>query len=322
MIGGRASTPFYAYEHCPCSGEYDSMLTINDREFKLFQNLIENQAGIFLTPAKTALVEARLGKRIRELGLISFSDYYAHLIEDRSGRELITMLDRITTNETQFFREGRQFEFLSQLLVHDWTAQAEAGFRDRHVRVWSAGCATGEEPYSLAMVLWHHFPPWAGWEIEILATDISTRALDRAEQGIWPMEKAKDIPPEYLKRFMLKGTGKQDGKMKAGAEIRSIIRFERLNLNEETYPVTSRFDLILCRNVLIYFEAARRAKVVDRLLEHLAPAGFFFVGHAERLNGLTSKVVSILPTIYVRVGDSELGTANVGSERTDVSRRL
>jgi chemotaxis protein methyltransferase CheR len=232
------------------------------------------------------------------------------------------MLDRITTNETKFFREGRQFEFLSQLLVHDWTAQAEAGFRDRHVRVWSAGCATGEEPYSLAMVLWHHLPPADGWEIEILGTDISTRALDRAQQGIWPIEKANEIPSEYLKRFMLRGTGKQDGKMKAGAEIRSIIRFERLNLNEETYPVTSRFDLILCRNVLIYFEAARRAKIVDRLLGNLAPAGFFFVGHAERLNGLTNKVVSILPTIYVRVGDAELGSASVDNERTDPSRPL
>jgi chemotaxis protein methyltransferase CheR len=298
------------------------MITIDEREFTLFQKLIENQAGIFLAPTKTALLEARLGKRIRELGLTSFSAYYAHLLEDRSGHELITMLDRITTNETQFFREGRQFEFLSQLLVHDWTAQAEAGFRDRHVRVWSAGCATGEEPYSLAMVLWHHLPPSAGWEIEILATDISSRALDRAEQGIWPIEKAKDIPPDYLKRFMLKGTGKQDGKMKAGAEIRSIIRFERLNLNEGTYPVTSRFDLILCRNVLIYFEATRRAKVVDRLLEHLAPAGFFFVGHAERLNGLTNKVVSILPTIYVRVAETDLDSVNISSERTAPGRTL
>jgi chemotaxis protein methyltransferase CheR len=298
------------------------MITIGDREFILFKKLIENQAGIFLAPAKTALLEARLGKRIRELGLMSFSAYYAYLIDDHSGQELITMLDKITTNETQFFREGRQFEFLSQLLVHDWTAQAEAGFRDRHVRVWSAGCATGEEPYSLAMVLWQHLPPVNGWEIEILATDISTRALDRAQQGIWPIEKANEIPSEYLKRFMLKGTGKQDGKMKAGPEIRSIIRFERLNLNEETYPVTSRFDLILCRNVLIYFEAARRAKIVDRLLEHLAPAGFFFVGHAERLNGLTNKVVSILPTIYVRVDDAELSNANVDNERTNPSRPL
>ena len=283
------------------------MIAIDDQEFNLFQKLIEDRAGIFLSPVKKALLEARLSKRIKELGLASFSAYYTYLLEDRGGHELVVMLDQITTNETQFFREARQFEFLSRLVVHDWTAQADAGFRQRQIRAWSAGCSTGEEPYSLAMILWQHFPPSAGWEIEILATDISTRALDLARQGIWPIEKAKDIPPEYLRRFMLKGTGKQEGKMKAGAEIRSMIRFERLNLNDDVYPVTSRFDLILCRNVLIYFDAVRRGTVVDRLLEHLSPAGFFFVGHAERLNGQTNKVVSILPTVYVSVGESDLG---------------
>lgn len=281
------------------------MIPISDREFNLFQKLIEEQAGIFLSPVKKALLEARLSKRIQDLGLASFSAYYSRLVENRGGHELIDMLDRITTNETQFFRESRQFDFLSRLVVHDWTAQADAGFRQRQIRAWSAGCSTGEEPYSLAMILWKHFPPSAGWEIEILATDISTRVLERARQGIWPIEKAQDIPPEHLKRFMLKGTGTQEGKMKAGAEIRSVIRFERLNLNDDSYPVTSRFDLILCRNVLIYFDPERRAGIVDRLLEQLAPAGFFFVGHAERLNGLTDKVLSILPTIYVRVGESD-----------------
>jgi chemotaxis protein methyltransferase CheR len=281
------------------------MIPISDREFKLYQKLIEEQAGIFLSPVKKALLEARLSKRIRELGLTSFSAYYACLVDDRNGHELVDMLDRITTNETQFFRESRQFDFLSRLVVHDWTAQADAGIRQRQVRAWSAGCSTGEEPYSLAMTLWKHFPPSAGWEIEILATDISTRVLERARQGIWTIEKAKDIPLEHLQRFMLKGKGRQEGKMKAGAEIRSMIRFERLNLNDDFYPVTSLFDLILCRNVLIYFDPERRAKIVQRLLEHLAPAGFFFVGHAERLNGLTKKVLSILPTIYVRVGESD-----------------
>jgi chemotaxis protein methyltransferase CheR len=301
----------------PPDGRYFSganvIIAIGDQEFALFQKLIEDRAGIFLAPVKKALLEARLSKRINELGLASFSAYYEHVLQDRGGHELVIMLDRITTNETQFFREARQFEFLSQLVVHDWSAQADAGFRQRQIRVWSAGCATGEEPYSLAMILWQHCPPSAGWEIEILATDISTRALDRARQGIWPIEKAKDIPPEYLKRFMLKGRGKQEGKMKAGAEIRSMIRFERLNLNDEVYPLTSLFDLILCRNVLIYFDAARRGRVIDRLVERLSPAGFFFVGHAERLNGLTNKVVSLLPTIYVRVGEADLGMNGGGS---------
>jgi chemotaxis protein methyltransferase CheR len=260
------------------------------------------------------LLEARLSKRVQDLGLASFSAYYRRLIDDRGGHELIAMLDRVTTNETQFFREARQFDFLSRLVVHDWTAQADAGYRLRQIRAWSAGCSTGEEPYSLAMILWKYFPPSAGWEIEILATDISTRVLDRARHGVWPIEKAKDIPREYLKRFMLKGSGKQQGKMKAGAEIRSMIRFERLNLNDDAYPLTSHFDLILCRNVLIYFDPERRAGIVDRLLGQLAPAGLLFVGHAERLTGLTNKALSILPTIYVRVGESVTAQASGASK--------
>jgi chemotaxis protein methyltransferase CheR len=186
------------------------------------------------------------------------------------------------------------------------------------MRVWSAGCSTGEEPYSLAMILWNYFPPSAGWEIEILATDISNRALERARQAIWPIEKAKYIPEVYLKRFMLKGTGAQSGKMKAGAEIRSVIRFERLNLNDKVYPVTSLFDIILCRNVLIYFYDAHRARVADRLLEHLAPGGFFLVGHAEQLNGLMHKILNISPTIYVRAGPGEFGIVG-GAPRQEVS---
>jgi len=252
------------------------MILITDQEFSLFQKLIHQQAGIYLLPAKKTLLEARLGKRIFHLGMDSFTAYYNYLLENWD-EEIAELLDRVSTNETHFFREPRQFDFLSRLVVHDWTAQADAGLRPRHLRVWSAGCATGEEPYSLAMILWNYFPPSAGWEIEILATDISNRALERARQAIWPIEKAKNIPEVYLKRFMLKGTGAQSGKMKAGAEIRSVIRFERLNLNDKVYPVTSLFDIILCRNVLIYFDDAHRARVADRLLEHLAPGGFFFI---------------------------------------------
>lgn len=278
------------------------MMSITDQEFSLFQKLIREQAAISLSSAKKTLLEARLGSRVRELGLSSFSAYYRHVM-NRRGEELAEMLDRVSTNETQFFREPRQFEFLSQLAVHDWQAQAAAGFRPRQIRAWSAGCSSGEEPYSLAMVLWRHFAP-CGWQIQILATDISTRVLERARKGIWPVEKARDIPSEYLKRFMLKGTGKQEGKMKAGAEIGSVIRFERVNLNDATYPVTGFFDLILCRNVLIYFDPQRRSEIIGRLLTHLQPGGFFLIGHSERLVGMSDKVVNVLPTIYVRVGET------------------
>jgi chemotaxis protein methyltransferase CheR len=276
---------------------------VTDKEFGLFQKLIYEKAGIYLAAPKRALVDSRLAKRIRELGLDSFAAYYHHVAEDRDGAELIQMLDRISTNETRFFREPRQFEFLETQIIADWTAEAAAGMRLRRIIAWSAGCSTGEEPYSLAMVLRDHFPPSAGWEIEILATDLSTRVLDCARTAIWPIAKAEEIPPKYLKPFMLKGKGTQAGKMKPAPEIRSMVRFERLNLNDDVYPVSGSFDLILCRNVLIYFDGPSRLRVIHRLLNHLALSGYFFVGHAETLNGITDRVRPVMPTVYAHAGN-------------------
>jgi chemotaxis protein methyltransferase CheR len=163
--------------------------------------------------------------------------------------------------------------------------------------VWSAGCSTGEEPYSLAMVLRHHLPAEEGWEIELLATDLSTRILERARQSLWPVEKAREIPKHYLRAWMLRGVGSQTGWMKAGPELRSLVRFQRVNLND-CQGVTGRFDLLFCRNVLIYFDMASKARAVERLLGHLSPEGFLFLGHAESLTGLTSHVRTVISTVY------------------------
>ncbi len=272
---------------------------LSEREFSLFQKLIYGKAGIYLSPAKKALLEARLTGRIRQLGGKSFGEYFHQVVDDPEGTELIQLLDRISTNETHFFREPRQFEFLEQRVFPRWTEQVAAGLRPRHIRVWSAGCSTGEEPYSIAMTLLDHFPPSAGWQVEILATDLSTRVLGSARKAVWPIAKSTEIPPAYLKRFMLKGSGSQAGNMKAGPEILSVIRFERLNLNDECYSVGAHFDLIFCRNVLIYFDTDSRGRVIERLLDRLAPSGYFFVGHAETLNGVTERMRPIKPTIYV-----------------------
>jgi chemotaxis protein methyltransferase CheR len=286
---------------------------VTDKEFGLFQKLIYEKAGIYLAAPKRALVDSRLAKRIRELGLDSFTAYYHHVAEDRDGAELIQLLDRISTNETHFFREPRQFEFLETQIIANWTAQAAAGMRFRRIIAWSAGCSTGEEPYSLAMVLRDHFPPSAGWEIEILATDLSTRVLDYAGAAIWPIAKADEIPAKYLKRFMLKGIGAQAGKMKTAPEIRTMVRFERLNLNDEVYPVSGSFDLILCRNVLIYFDNPSRMRVIHRLLNHLAPTGYFFIGHAESLNGITDRVRPVMPTVYAHAANQHAPSPEINS---------
>jgi chemotaxis protein methyltransferase CheR len=148
------------------------------------------------------------------------------------------------------------------------------------------------------MALVDHFPREEGWQIEIFATDLSNRALEHARAAIWSVAKAKEIPTRYLKRFMLRGTGSQDGNMKATPEIASLIRFENLNLNDQIYPVSGFFDLIFCRNVLIYFDASSRERVLNRLLDKLAPCGFLLVGHAESLGGLINRARYVMPTIY------------------------
>ncbi len=269
---------------------------IGDREFTRFQSLIHREAGIWLSPMKRALLVGRLTRRLRELGLDSFGEYYERVEAD--GAERIRMLDRVTTNETHFFREPRHFEFLAQKVFPSWRAEADEGLRPRRIRAWSAACSTGEEPYSLAISLLRAFPPGSGWELEILATDLSTRVLERAREAVWPIEKAREIPPADLKAFMLRGTGPQQGLMKAGPEICAFVRFARLNLNDTAYPALGRFDLVFCRNVLIYFDAKTKERVVGRLLGLLAPCGYLFLGHAESLSGTALPVRSVLPTVY------------------------
>jgi chemotaxis protein methyltransferase CheR len=160
----------------------------------------------------------------------------------------------------------------------------------------------------MAMTLAESFPKSNGWRVDILATDLSTRVLASAAEGVWPVAKAKEIPTTYLKRFMLRGTGSRLGTMKAGAELRELIRFQRLNLNDEDYPVGGPFDLILCRNVLIYFDQRSRRRVIERLIDRLAPGGLLFVGHAESLSNVTERVVYLAPTIYRNPADQRQPT--------------
>lgn len=275
---------------------------LSDREFRLFQGLIHREAGIYLSDAKRALLIGRLSRRMRELGMPTFEAYYRHVVEGPDQHERARMINAICTHETSFFREPRQFELLEQTVLPGLVAAAEAGERPRRVRAWSAACSSGEEPFSIAMSLQAHLP--APWDIEILATDLSTSVLERARAATWSKERAATIPPSYLKRFMLRGRDGTPhvGKMKAGPELRSAIRFQQLNLNDPSYAVGGPFDLIFCRNVLIYFNGESKAQVIERLLQHLAPTGLLFLGHAESPNGLTNRLRPVMPTVYRLAG--------------------
>ena len=273
--------------------------SLSEGDFLLFQQLIEKEAGIHLAAEKKALLVGRLTRRLRELRILTLRTYYKRVITDPA--ELTRMLDCISTNETHFFREPGHYELLSQTILPWWSDTAKAAGRTRQIRVWSAGCSTGEEPYSLAMTLLDHFPNSSGWHVDILATDLSTRVLQSAQEAEWPIEKAREIPTPYLKAYMRRGTGVHEGTMRAGSEIRQVVRFERLNLLEPaSYPKSKLFDLIFCRNVLIYFQPDTKRQVIERLLSHLAPDGYLFVGHSESLNHLTDAVRTVIPTVYTR----------------------
>jgi chemotaxis protein methyltransferase CheR len=268
---------------------------ISPKEFRRFQALVYRESGIWLSDVKTALLTGRLSKRLRALRLDNFSEYYDRVSMDEE--ECRTMLDAITTNETHFFREPGHFQFLAQRVLPAWQASAADGRRSRTIRVWSAGCSTGQEAYSLAMLLVDRLPAAQGWSVEILATDLSRRVLTVAEEGVWDTAKACEIPPHYMRAFMLKGLGENQGKVKAAPSIR-VVRFLRLNLNDATYPGIGKFDLIFCRNVLIYFDLESRKRVVERLLSHLAPSAYLFVGHAESLNSVRPSLRCVIPTVY------------------------
>jgi chemotaxis protein methyltransferase CheR len=260
---------------------------LTDQEFTLFQSWLHRRAGIALSPVKKSLVANRLQKRILRRGLPSFSAYYRLLDAPEEYAETQHALDLLTTNETYFFREPRHFEFLRIALLPQHTPTVP-------LRVWSAACSSGEEPYSIAMTLAAQCGH-AGWEI--LASDLSTRVLESAARGQYSLARADGIPPEFLRRYCLKGIGPQAGTFKIAPALRQRVTFAQINLNAPL-PTLGRFDVIFLRNVMIYFDVPTKAAVVRRLAAALVPGGHFLIGHSESLHGLDVPLTAVKPAIY------------------------
>lgn len=280
-------------------------LSVNPALFQKFQTLIYAETGIWLGSSKTALLCGRLFRRLRALEITSLESYYECVSRSEQHEERARMIDAITTNETRFYREPRQFEFLAQRVFPRWQGGAQRGLRPRRVRIWSAGCSSGEEPYTVAMLLARTFPAEEGWDVRLLATDISNRVLERARKGIYPIARAAELPDDLLRSFMLRGMAERQGEMKVRVEIQQMVDFRRLNLDQESELLEGPFDAIFCRNVLIYFDAASKRRVVANLVQHLMADGYLFVGHAENLNSVCSQLRSLEPTIYVKSGDKQ-----------------
>ena len=259
---------------------------ISDGEFEGLRRLLYREAGITLSDQKKTLVCARLGRRVTQLGLDSYAQYTRLIDGGRDPAELQTAIDLLTTNETYFFREPKHFEWLRKVLQ-----QAPAG---RPFRIWSAACSSGEEPYSLAMVAADVLGerPW-----EITASDISTRVLETARRGLYPMDRAERIPRAYLERFCLRGTGAHEGQFMVSRALRARIEFRQVNL-QRPFPEGAPYDLIFLRNVMIYFDNDTKKALAERLAQKLAPGGRLVIGHSETLNGITRVLRAEAPTLY------------------------
>ena len=285
--------------------EQPPQLSVSPALFQNFQKLIYAETGIWLGSSKTALLCGRLFRRLRTLGITSLQSYYQCVAQPDQHEERARMIDAITTNETRFYREPRQFEFMVQSVLSRWRAEAEHQLRPKRVRIWSAGCSSGEEPYTVAMLLAKHLPAEDGWDARLLATDISNRVLEKAREGIYPMARSTELPKDLLHSFMLRGMAERQGEMKVKVDIQQMVEFRRLNLDQESDLCEGPFDAIFCRNVLIYFDAASKRRVVENLVRHLMANGFLFVGHAENLHSVFPQLQSVEPTIYTKVGNKE-----------------
>jgi len=261
---------------------------ITDQEFALFQRLIYKIAGISLSDAKKVLLVGRLQKRLRFHHLDTFSQYYRMLGSGQHPEELQTMVDLLTTNETYFFREPEHFEFLHQEILLKWRSA-------NPFRIWSAASSTGEEPYTLAMVLAQNLPnnPW-----EVVGSDLSTQVLEKARRGHYPMERNEGIPPKVLSKYCLKGVRAQAGSFLIAPALRDRVSFHHINLTLPIDKELGMFEVIFLRNVMIYFDMETKRKVVNNLLPHLHPGGHLIIGHSETLNGLNTGLTAIRPTIY------------------------
>lgn len=262
---------------------------ITDQEFHHIRRLLHELAGIHLSEAKKNLVCGRLGKRVENYGLKSYGEYFHLLSNGQHSGELQVAIDLLTTNETHFFREPKHFNFLRErILAHHRSGQP--------FRIWSAACSSGQEPYTLAMVLADHFGDSA-WEI--VASDLSTRVLERARAGHYALEQTKEIPEVYLRKYCMKGVGPEEGTFIIDRRLRSRISYQQINLNQ-ALPRLGEFDVIFLRNVMIYFNTETKRQVVERLLSLLKRGGHLFIGHSESLNGISDGVTSVVPSVYRR----------------------
>jgi chemotaxis protein methyltransferase CheR len=275
-------------------------MKLSEKTFDLFREFIQKEIGIRMPDAKRILLESRLQKRLRATGRTSFESYHAYVFsEEGMAKELVKMMDVITTNKTDFFRESKHFDFLVEKALPAVLGKKN-GVAEKHIACWSAGCSSGEEPYTLAMVLSEYIRNCKGIEFSIMATDISTRVLGNAMLGIYSEKDIVPVPMELRRRYLMRSKDRSRGAIRIIPELRSKIVFRRLNFMQNDYNLSEPVDIIFCRNVLIYFDHKTQEQVVNNLCRYLKPGGFLFTGHSETLHSLNVPLVQAGSSVYIR----------------------
>jgi len=272
--------------------------SLTNEELRLISDLVYQKFGIVLGERKRALIVGRLQKVLRQSGFPNFKEYYNFILRDSSGQALSTLIDRISTNHTFFFREKEHFTFMAEKVLPE-IEQPRRTPRTKKLKIWVAGCSSGEEPYTIAMILLDYFGSRISeWVISLLATDISTPALQKAAAAVYPPDNLAALPPKLLLNYFQK---LPDGNFQVQETIRKMILFRRLNLIKGAFPFKSEIDIIFCRNVMIYFDRETRARLIDAFASLLLPGGWLFIGHSESIGRDNPHFKYIQPAVYRKI---------------------
>ncbi|WP_455383216.1 CheR family methyltransferase [Salinispira pacifica] len=286
------------YEACNPLAPRQGSASLDDRQFSMLSSFIEGELGIKMPPAKRVMLESRLQKRLRALSCASFEQYLEIVFSESGGNtELIHMIDAVTTNKTDFFREPDHFEYLLGTVLPDRWADAGWG-RHEPFRLWSTASSSGEEPYTLAMIAEEFRARAENFQYRVLATDISSTMLDRGRSAIYPEDRIEPVPPSFRSRYFLRSKERENRLVRVKPALRSRVRFERLNLMSDDFGIRDRFEVIFCRNVIIYFDRQNQSRLLHKLFSYLVPGGYLFLGHSETLAGMDLPLYTVAPTIY------------------------
>ena len=273
---------------------------LSEKEFELFRHLVKKHVGVSFVHTKKATLQRKLASRVNSLGLESYSEYYSYLLQDKEGGwELRRLINKITVDQTAFFRHPKQFELLASVVLPHLAARNNT---TKKLRIWSAGCATGQEAYSIAMVVNEMFTGDHAWDIRILASDVDTDALKIAYRGIYPKECIQQVPMEYLNKYFTKGTGKNSGFFLVREDLRKKLLFRRLNFVDFDFPFRSPVDIIFCRNVMIYFDMEVKKRLIDNFCRILEQDGFLCLGACESLIGVDDRFALVDYFTYQKKG--------------------